>query len=56
MKEEKEKPSWIIDEIVEDTDYDYRDSCGAINCVCYENSVKIDAIIKYLDKLEEGGE
>ncbi len=40
-----------IDEIVNKIDYDYRDSCGANNCECYKNSVKIDAIIKVLNQI-----
>jgi len=39
----------VIKEIVNNTEYDYRDSCGANNCECYENSVTIDAIIQYLE-------
>jgi hypothetical protein len=46
----------IIDKIVEETPYDYRDPCGANNCECYENSIKIDTIIKVfqerIEKLE----
>jgi len=46
------KPSEIIDKLVNETVFDYRDHCGANNCECYNNSVKIDAIIKFLDSLE----
>lgn len=47
-------PSTAIDDIIKDIQYDYRDTCGAHNCECYENSVKIDAIIKYLDNKVNG--
>ena len=43
------KPSEIIEKIVEATPYDYLTPCGANNCECYNNSVKIEAIIKLLD-------
>jgi hypothetical protein len=47
------KPSEIIDKKVEETEYDYRSSCGANNCECYTNSIKIDAIIEYLDEQQQ---
>lgn len=43
------KPSDIIEDIINKTEYDYRDPCGANNCECYNNSIAIQAIIKYLD-------
>jgi len=49
----KKKPSELIEKLINDTDFDYRDSCGANNCECYNNDVKIDAIIKVLDKLND---
>lgn len=39
----------FLDEYLGNVDYDYRDSCGAHNCECYNNSIKIDALIKYLE-------
>lgn len=47
-----QKPSEIIKSLVKSIEYDYRDPCGANNCECYKNSIKIDAILKYLDMKE----
>jgi len=50
LLDKKMVPSKRINKISDETLYDYRDACGANNCECYENSVKIDAIIQYLDE------
>lgn len=39
-----------MDKEVSETEYDYRAVCGANNCECYNNSVKIEALIKIIDK------
>lgn len=52
-KQEEERPSESIQKIIDGIEYDWRDSCGAVNCECYENSVKLEAIVKYLDSLAE---
>ena len=40
-----------IYQIIDTKPFDYRDPCGANNCECYNNSVKIDAIIKALSEI-----
>lgn len=44
-----QKPSEEIMQIVKETQFDYRTPCGANNCECYENSVKIEAILQWID-------
>ncbi len=45
------KPSEKIDKIIAETKYDYRDPCGANNCECYNNSIKLNAVIEVLDEM-----
>ena len=40
----------FVDDYVNKEEFDYRDSCGANSCECYDNSIRIDAIIAYLQQ------
>ncbi len=53
MELKQTKTSRRIEKIVDETEYDYREPCGGNNCECYNNSVKIDAIIIILDEILE---